>query len=38
VAFALDPEFDFTSQWHAWISTSAITGAVSVHELSDPHF
>ena len=38
VAFALDPEFDFASQWHTWISTSAITGAVSVHELSNRHF
>ncbi|MGA7817229.1 putative DNA-binding domain-containing protein [Caballeronia sp.] len=34
-AFALDPEFDFASQWHAWISTSAITGTVSVHERSN---
>jgi hypothetical protein len=37
-AFALDPEFDFASQWHAWISTAAITGALSVHERSKPHF
>ena len=28
-AFALDPKFDFTSQWQAWISAVAITGAVT---------
>ncbi len=26
-ALAVDPEFDFVSQWQAWISTCAITGA-----------
>jgi hypothetical protein len=25
-ALAVDPEFDFVSQWQAWISTCAITG------------
>jgi hypothetical protein len=25
-AFAIDAEFDFTSQWRAWITASAITG------------
>ncbi|MGF7000944.1 HvfC/BufC family peptide modification chaperone [Paraburkholderia sp. GAS32] len=28
-ALALDPEFDFTSQWQTWISATAITGAVT---------
>jgi hypothetical protein len=28
-AFAIDPEFDFATQWHAWIAASAITGAAA---------
>ncbi|WP_053077703.1 DNA-binding domain-containing protein [Burkholderia cepacia] len=28
-AFAIDPAFDFATQWHAWITASAITGATS---------
>jgi len=28
-AFALDPTFDFASQWQAWISAAAITGIAS---------
>ncbi|KVG67766.1 hypothetical protein WJ33_24635 [Burkholderia ubonensis] len=28
-AFAIDPEFDFAAQWHAWIAASAITGTAS---------
>jgi hypothetical protein len=27
-AFAIDPEFDFTSQWRNWISAAAIIGSV----------
>lgn len=28
-AFAIDPEFDFATQWRAWIAASAITGAAA---------
>ncbi|MBN3786771.1 DNA-binding domain-containing protein [Burkholderia sp. Ac-20353] len=28
-AFAIDPQFDFATQWRAWIAASAITGAVA---------
>ncbi|HXZ07882.1 MAG TPA: DUF2063 domain-containing protein, partial [Paraburkholderia sp.] len=28
-AFALDPTFDFASQWQTWISAAAITGIAS---------
>jgi len=28
-AFAIDPEFDFAAQWHAWTAASAITGAAA---------
>ncbi|WP_419687629.1 putative DNA-binding domain-containing protein [Burkholderia theae] len=28
-AFAIDPAFDFATQWHAWITASAITGATA---------
>jgi hypothetical protein len=34
-AFALDPEFDFTSQWQKWISAAAITGPVI--RTGEPH-
>ncbi|WP_080424573.1 DNA-binding domain-containing protein [Burkholderia ubonensis] len=28
-ACAIDPEFDFAAQWHAWIAASAITGTIA---------
>ncbi|TGN94220.1 HvfC/BufC N-terminal domain-containing protein [Burkholderia sp. USMB20] len=28
-ACAIDPEFDFATQWHTWIASSAITGAAA---------
>jgi hypothetical protein len=35
-AFAIDVEFDFTSQWRAWITASAITGLQPATQTAQP--